>query len=402
MSLITGIFNTSLNPAELNMRSFAGTILRLFPNGSAPLFALTSQTPKATAKQSTHGYFSKTMTFITTAANGANADTADTTIQVDSTTGMMANMILHNVRTRENMRVTSVPVSGTVEVQRGFGRVAAAAINDNDVILHVGTAFDEGSQRPGARQLATTYVANYTQIFRNAWGLTDTARASMSEMGYSNIAESRKDCAMFHSTDIEGAILFGQPKMDTTGEQPVHATQGVIDAIYQYASGNVQPASSTTDYGDLIDLVAPAFAYSTDMSNPKERVGFCDRKAIKVITDVGRKSGVVEIMQSETSFGMKFTKFQFYDGTINLVQHPLLNGLQATAGRMLIMDMAALKLAYLEGRDTKAEEYGSNGQTVELGTDGVGGSLTSELAVELINPFACGYVTGLTAGVAEA
>lgn len=402
MSLITGIFNTSLNPAELNMRSFAATILRLFPNGSAPLFALSSQTGKSTAKASTHGYFSKTMTFITTAANGANADTADTTIQIDSTTGVMANMVLHNVRTRENMRVVSVPSAGTVEVVRGYGRVAAAAILDNDKIFHVGTAFDEGSTRPGARQLATVYVANYTQIFRNAWGLTDTARASMSEMGYSNIAESRKDCSLFHSTDIEGAILFGQPKMDTTGEQPSHATQGVIDAIYQYAAGNVQPASSTTDYGELVDLVAPAFAYSTDMSNPKERVGFADRLAIKVLTDVGRKSGVVNIMQSETTFGMKFTKFEFYDGTINLVQHPLLNGLDATGGRMLIMDMAALKLAYLEGRDTKAEEYGASGQSVELGTDGVGGSLTSELAVELINPFACGYVTGLTAGVAEA
>ena len=140
--------------------------------------------------------------------------------------------------------------------------------------------------------------------------------------------------------------------MDTTGEQPLHATQGVIDAMYQYASGNIQPASSTTSYSQLVDLVAPAFAYSADMSNPKERVGFFDRLAMKVMHDIGRKSGQVQIMQTETSFGMKFSKFEFYDGTINLVQHPLFNGLQATAGRMLIMDLAALKLAYISGRDT--------------------------------------------------
>jgi hypothetical protein len=57
----------------------------------------------------------------------------------------------------------------------------------------------------------------------------------------------------------------------------------------------------------------------------------------------------------------------------------------------------------MDGRDTKAEEYDSKGkQSSGGGIDGVGGSLTTEMAVELINPFSCAYVTGLTAGVAEA
>jgi hypothetical protein len=67
---------------------------------------------------------------------------------------------------------------------------------------------------------------------------------------------------------------------------------------------------------------------------------------------------------------------------------------------LLIMDMPALKLAYLEGRDTKSEEYGTNGKITENGVDAVGGSLTSELAVELTNPYSCGLITGLTAGAA--
>ena len=98
---------------------------------------------------------------------------------------------------------------------------------------------------------------------------------------------------------------------------------------------------------------------------------------------------------------MKYTSFRFYQGTINLIQHPLMNGLNPTAGNMLVMDLAALKLAYMEGRDAVPEEYGVGMKQVELGTDGIGGSLTSELAVELINPYACGYVTGLTAGAAD-
>ena len=187
MSLLTGIFNTTQNPTELNARSFSDVILRLFPNGSAPLFALASQTGKKKAKSSTHGYFSKTMTFVSTTSTAGDTDAA-TTLTVGSTTGMTANMVLHNLRTRESVRIVSVTNSTQVVVSRAFGRVAAAAMNAADKIIQVGTAFAEGSQRPGARQLATVYVANYTQIFRNAWGLTDTARASMSEIGYSNVA----------------------------------------------------------------------------------------------------------------------------------------------------------------------------------------------------------------------
>ena len=400
MALISGIFNTNLNPAELNAKSFAGTILRLFPNGSAPLFALTSQAGKSKAKASTHGYFSKTLTFVKTTASAADA-AGVTNLSVASSAGMTVSMVLMNTRTRENYRVTAIPDATHVTVTRAFGRVVAAANIIGDNLICVGTAFMEGSDRPVARQLSTVYIANYTQIFRNAWGLTDTARASLAEMGYSNIAESRKDCSMFHSIDAESAILFGQPKMDTSGSQPLHATQGIIDAIYQYAPNNVNAAGPTTNYDQLVALVEEAWTYSTDASNPKMRAGFCDSTGMKVMHQIARLSGEVEIMQSETSFGMQFTKFKFYKGEINLIEHPLMNALQTAAtGTLLVMDLPALKLAYMDGRDTIAEEYNINGKVIPNGTDGVGGSLTSEFAVELINPNSCVYVTGLTAGAA--
>lgn len=395
MSYNTGLFNTTLNPTELNARSFAGTILRLFPNGSAPMFALTSQGGRSRAKSSTHGYFSKTMSFIRQTL-AAEHLAAVTTFTVPSTQGMVESMVLHNTRTRENIRVTAIVSSTQFTATRAFGRVSAATMDIADVLICVGTAHMEGSVRPEPRRLLTVHVPNYTQIFRNAWALTDTARASLAEQGYSNIAEDRKDCAMFHSVDIETAIIWGQPKMDTSGVAPLHATQGVIDAMEQYAPANTNAASSTTTYAQWVTLCEPAFQYSTDMSNPKERVLFGDSTAIKVINDIGRISGQVQITQNETSFGMHFTKFKFYKGTINLVEHPLMNGLQ-TGGMALIMDMPALKLAYMDGRDTRPEEYGTGGKLVENGVDAVGGSLTTEAAVELINPYSCALITGLTA-----
>ena len=398
MSLATGVFNANTgNPAELNQRSFAASILRKYPNGSAPMFALTSQSGRSRAKASTHGYFSKTMTFIThTLAAGVLI--GDVAIVVPSTAGMTAGMILYNTRTMENVRVTAVTNATTLAVTRAFGRVAAAAMNIADKLLNVGTAFEEGSARPTARRLTTEYVPNFTQIFRNAWALTDTARASYSEMGISNIAENRQDCSMFHSIDIESAIIWGQASMDTTGSTPMHSTQGVLDAIEQYAPENSNAAAATTTYEQLVTLVEPAFKYSVNVGNPKERIAFGDAQAIKVLNHIGRLNGQITMTNSETKFGMKYTSFQMYKGTINLVEHPLMNGL-GTVGQLLVMDMAALKLAYLDGRDTAPEEY-NLGKANSNGADSVGGSLTTECAVELISPFSCASITGLTAGAA--
>lgn len=396
MALATGVFSTVENPNELNARSFASTMLRLFPDGSAPLFGLSTMAGKSRAVSSTHGYFSKTMAFIKTTVNGATAANSES-IVLASTAGMVAGMVLHNPRTKENVRIRTVDSSVAITATRAFGRVAAAIMNNADILLQIGTAFEEGSTRPAARRITTVYVPNYTQIFRNAWALTDTARASLSEQGYSNVAESRKDCSIFHSVDIESAIIWGQPKMDTTtGPTPIHSTQGILDAIKQYAPANYNIAAGTTTFDQFSALLEPAYTYSTDMSNPRSRMVFGDAQFVRVVNAIGRKSGQVQIMQAETSFGMSFTQFAFFKGTIAIKEHPLLNGL-GQLGLGIVVDLPALKLAYMDGRDTKQETYGVNGSIVEHGVDGQGGSLTTELAVELINPYACAVIEGLTA-----
>lgn len=406
MSFYTGVFNTGDNPTELNMRSFASHILRLFPNGSAPIFALTSQTGRSRAKAATHGYFSKTLQFssvvINQASSPAGYSSSATTFVVDSNAGILPKMVLHNPTTRENMRVASVNANGTeITVTRAFGRVAAADIADDQVLVVVGNAHEEGSARPLERGLTTIHVPNYTQIFRDAWAVTDTARASYSELGFSNIGESRRDCMLLHSVNIESAILFGQAKMDTSGSQPLHATQGVIDAVEEFAPNNTNTAATTTSFSQWVTLVETAFQYSADMGDPKSRTLFGGSTAIKVINDIARKSGQVFIENGQTQFGLNFTKFVFYKGSIFMIEHPILNGIPEMAGLAVIIDMPCLKLAYMDGRDTRAEDYGGSGRNNANGVDADGGSLTSELAVELLNPQGCAVIYGLQAGVAD-
>jgi len=398
MAIYGGVFNTTKNPTELNAKSFAATILRRFPNGSAPLFGMTSMTGKSKAKSSTHGYFTKTMEFsrvVTTSAYVAG----DTTIAVVSTAGIVPGHVLYNPTTGENVRVLTVASATSLTISRAFGRIAAAAIASGATLVAVGNAQPEGSARPVPRSLATVYVSNFTQIFRNAWALTDTARASYAEMGYSNIAENKQDCMVFHSTDIESAILFGQAKMDTSGAQPIHSTQGIIDAIKQYAPGNVTAAGATTTYDQLVTMLEGAFQYSTSLGESKTRALFGDQRAIKVLNAIGRTfPNDISMTQEETSYGMQFTRFRFYKGEINLIEHPLMNGLATAPGLAVVVDLPALKLAPMDGRDTKSEGYGVGGTNSDgSGVDSQGGSITTELAVELINPASCAVITGLTA-----
>lgn len=399
-----GLFYATFNPDQLNARSFSSSILRLFPNGSAPLFALTGEIGKTKAKAVEHGYFTKHYAIMRPKVNGALTSTA-TTLAVDTTIGMVSNMVFQVPSSRENIRITSVDSATSLTIERAFGSVAAAAINDNEDLILVGNAQTQASERPSSRTMKTVYVPNYTSIIRNAWALSDTAKASYAEAGFNNIAENRQDAMIFHSTDFESQMIWGQPKSptaDATTGKLIHSTRGFIDDMNTYASGNIQTAGATTTYSQLVDLVDPAFAYSTskDMQGRKERVAFCDSVALKVLHEIGMNSAQVNMDISSTTFGMEFTNFRTYRGTLRLLEHPLLTEMgNGTTGTMLIIDLPTLNVAYMDGRDVKTEEYDGSGDSTANGIDASGGSLLSEFATEFHSPPTCGIVNGLTAAI---
>jgi hypothetical protein len=375
--------------------------MRLFPNGGAPLYALTGEANRAKAVAATHGYFTKHMAYSSLTVNGAKIST-DTSVTVVSTTGIVAGMVFQIPATRENIRVNTVTSATVLQIDRAFGRVVAGAIADTAVLTLVGNSHVEASDRPTARSLKAVWVPNYTAIVRNAWHISDTARESMAEAGYNNVAETRLDCMEFQSQDLEGHMLWGQPlapTTDATTGKPIHATQGIVDAIYQYASGNVQTAGSTTTYAQLVALVEPMFQYSNSKSGSglKERTLFCDSTAMKVIHDIGLASGQVTLTTEKTSFGMQFMEFKFYKGVMRLLEHPALNETAPTAGIAIGVDLPSIGVAYMNNRDAKKEEFDGSADGTNNGTDASGGSLTSEFATEFKSPQTCGVVLGLTA-----
>lgn len=404
MSILTSMFNATKNPANLNETSLAANILRYAPNGTAPLFAITGAMGSKTAKAVEHGYFSKTMEFTKAVVDGDHSDSDTDIALVDSAgAGLVAGQVLHNVATGENLHVVSVGVN-EITVTRGFGRVAADAITTGSELFIIGTAYEEGSARPAPRSIQAVYVSNFTQIWRNAWALTDTARASLAKAGWNNISESQKDCGFFHAAEIEAAMFFGQKYMGTANGQPLHATQGIIDAVREMAPTNTEDfAGSAIDYDDMVDVLAKAFTTSADISNPTVRIAYCDQTAMRALQQMGRNYAETSLAMTDDTFGQSFQTLKFYKGTIHFKEHPLFQELGINTGLVVVVDVPAVNLAYLGDRKQKNEgfqlggSYNGRGNGASMdGVDAQGGSITSEAAVEVLNPYGCAVINGFS------
>lgn len=395
--MATGMFNATLNPTDFNKKSYAAALVRLFPNGGAPLFAISALLGTKTALQFEHGYYTKTQIFPSVTLSAELTGGVATTMTVASTANIMRGDQLRAQSTGEIVVVDSITDSTHLEVTRGVGVVAADTVANAVVFYKVGNAFEEGSVRPTNQYIVPARSTNYTQIFRNSWQLTGTAAATQVIAGNGNVAENRQDCMMFHAIDIEYALLFGQKFLGTRNNQPFHTMDGLISRITQDASGNITPLGSTTTWTQLEAALDPMFNVATDPKTSNERVGFVGGTALRVITNIGRLNGVYQLIDGQTSFGLRFKTLVLPRGTIQLIEHPLLNTNTTWAKTGIFMDPSSFDLAYLGGRKTMVQEYGVNGTPVDNGIDAVGGTLTTELTTEIKNPAANAYLTNFTA-----
>lgn len=399
----TGMFNTGNFTTDLAAKSFAGMITRLMPNGQAPLFGLTSMLSSETAVQIEHGFFTKTMLFPEMTLNGAIADGTTNVFTVVSSANVLPGMIMRVNTTGENVIVNSILSATTIQVTRGVGTVAAAAIADAVALYQVGNAYEEGSNRPTALNVTPVRVTNLTQIFRNTWAITDTARATQVIAGDTNVAESKQDCAAFHAAAIEQALFFGQKSQGTRNGMPFRTMDGFISIVgnltyypSSYSAANVTTAGGTTTYTQLEAALDPVFNQATDPKVANERVLFVGGTAKRVLNNIGRLNGTYQMVDGQTNWGLQFSTFKTARGTFRVIEHPLFNTNSTWSKMAVAVDLSTFSLAYLGDRKTRSDDFGSDGDTD--GLDAVGGTLTTELTCVIKNPPANAVIYNLTAG----
>jgi hypothetical protein len=391
-------FYAGVNPDYLP-KSYVGQLIKYSPGGMSPLFQLTAMTGEGKCVSVEHGYMTKTLVFPSMTLGAAVADGTVTTFTVGSTANVLKGDMFRVQSTGEIVRVSSI-VSGTsVTVLRGVGQIAAAAISSGVVLYAVGNAHEQGSLRPASRLMNPVRVLNHTQIFRNSWQLPRTVAAITPTVGGSLPSESKEDCFFFHAADIEKALIWGQKYGAVVDGQYMTAMDGVVETVRRLApAANTTTMGSTTNYTQLQAALDPGFNTVVMGSNTNERVFLAGGKAVTVVNDIGRLSGQYQIVEGATSFGLKFTQFRTARGVFRMIEHPLLNTNTAWAAMAISVHLGSLKICYLS--KTSHMEYGATNVPVDNGIDAIGGTLTTELTLENLNPSAHCVLYGFTAAAA--
>jgi len=390
-----------VQPSDLNGISFAQAITRLMPNGTAPLFGLTSLLKDETASNIEHGYFSKTMIFPKATLNAAVADGVATSFGVADHTDVNVGDLLRADTTGEIVLVTGFADANHITVVRGVGSTAAAAIGNTVNLYTVGNAFEEASTRPSAVSIVADRYVNYTQIFRNSWAVSKTVAAIPQIAGSGFVSESKQDCAALHAMAIEKSLFFGQKFMGTSNGQPLHTQEGIIARVTAAAAGNVTTLGATTNWTQLEAALDPTLQTVTDPKGGNIRTMFVGGTARRVIHNIARLNSTYQITTAETAWGLQLDTLRTPRGTFEMIEHPLFNayGSASTWAKMAVVcDLNAFSLAYL--RKTSDAGYNASGALVDSGIDAEGGTLTTELTSVIKNPAAFGILYGFTAAAA--
>lgn len=396
-----GLLTSASAPQNLNAISFSQAITRLMPNGTAPLFGLTSLLKDETASNIEHGYFSKTMIFPSATLSAAVADGVATTFTVAANSDIVVGDLLMAESTQEIVLVTAVPNGTSLTVTRGVGTVAAAAIASGVSLRTVGNAFEEGSTRPSAVAIIAQRYVNNTQIFRNSWAVTKTAAAIPQIAGAGYVSESKQDCAALHAMAIEKALFFGQKFMGTRNGQPFHTLEGIIPRVLAAAPGNITTLGATTNWTQLEAALDPVLQTVTDPKGGNIRTMFVGGTARRVLHNIARLNSSYQITTTETAWGLQIDTIRTPRGVFEIIEHPLFNAYGSSsvwAKMAVVCDLNAFSLAYL--RKTSDAGYNSAGAMVDSGIDAEGGTLTTELTCVIKNPAAFGILYNFTAAAA--
>lgn len=362
----TGDWGTDERP-----KNFRETVLRFNPNGTAPIYALTSKAKKRTVDDPEFSWWAEGNTLIRMQVNGA-LGSGDTLVTVD-TADPTATTLGANFGTATNLKngdillvepsadnatfnhelveVDSVLSDTQFTVRRGAGGTTAASIADDRWLTLIGSAYAEGTAAPRPTSRNPIKFKNYTQIFKDTYEITGTANETATRTGNA-WGEDKKRKANKHSQDIEMSILFGR-QAETTGDngKPKRFMGGLREFI---------PASNTTVFGAAVTAssfataLAPIFDFDTGAGDT--RIAFMGSEAAMQLGLIFNAATNVHINTSENVkvYGINFQKFILPQGTVLMKIHPLMSRHGLYKKSAFVLDFDALHYVAMKNRDTKS------------------------------------------------
>lgn len=277
--------------------------------------------------------------------NAAGYDNAATQIVVDNAVYFSVNDVVKIPRTGEVFLVTAVnTTSNTLTVKRGYGVTAAAAINDNDDLVIIGNANEEGS---GTREIKSTKevpMYNYTQIFKTPFGVTNTENATKM-YGGKDLSYQQMKAGVQHKIDIARAFMFGERKEDVSSGKPMRTTGGLLSFLTQnnYDAGG---QLTQTEFDNNISEVV--FKYGS-----KNKILLASSRLLAVIS--GWAQGSLRVDNLAKEYGLQIFKYVTPFGVYNIMNYQHILEGSVYGGYGIVLDPEAVKFRPLNGRDTKLE-----------------------------------------------
>ncbi len=369
MSAVAGLRGTGDWGTDERPKNFRELILFRNPNGSAPLFALSARIATESVDDPEFSWWDEPNDLIRVQFDAAFA-AGDTALTVDSADPSAASpglaygnathlkagdlLMLETAAeaaafTQEVMQVITVTSATAFTVARGVAGSTATAIADDAFCLKIGSAYAEGTNSPDATSRNPIKYSNFTQIFKSAYELTNTAIKTRARTG--KVLDNDKKRKTFdHSRDIELALMFGQ-KFETTGAngKPLRFMGGLREFI-PTATTTIFSASVTLQ--QYLDATTPVFDFDTPAGD--ERIVFCGNGYLNVLNLLANSAGQIRFGDVITLFGMKLREFILPQGRLFLRTHPLMNRHAQYTNSAFIIDMGSLKWRPL--RDTKSQD----------------------------------------------
>ena len=411
MSAVAGLRGTGQFGSDERPKNFRESILWMNPNGSAPLFALTSKVKKRSVDDPEYNWWDEPNNIYRLQVNGVVAagettivvDTADPTASTLSaawgTAGHLKQGDLLMVEPSadaqafapEVIEVVSVSSDTTFTVKRGRAGSTAAEIANDAYILLIGSAYAEGTAAPQATSRNPIKYYNYTQIFKDSYELTGTADETRLRTG-SAWSNDKKRKMFDHALKIEMSMMFGQ-RSEVTGDngKPLRTMGGLRSQI---------PAETTTVFGSavtpetLLDAVYKVFNWDSPAGD--ERIGFCGNIALNELNKVVLNDAATQIQFGGIvkQYGMNFREFSMPQGRLLLRTHPLLNRHPTLYGKsMWILDFSSIQYVAMKNRDTKTKDNVQNDDE-----DVKRGFVQTECSLEVDRGgLTCGYLGNISA-----
>ena len=373
MAAVGGLRGTGDWGVDERPKNFREMILWLNPNGTTPIFALSARIGKESTDDPEFSWWDEPLDIFRLQVNGALTSGA-TTIVVDSGDPDAANLgARYGLATHlqagdiimvepaadvkpfapEYMTVVSVTNETTFVVTRGSLGSTAAAIADNAFLLKLGSTFAEGTRSPDAVSRNPVKYNNFTQIFKNTYELTGTARQTRARTG-DPLRNDKKRRMFDHAQQIEQTLLFGR-KSETTGAngKPLRSMDGIRRFI---------PDQNATIFGAALTvssfLDATYKVFDFDSRAGDQRIVFAGNRALNTLNKVIQSDTThrVTFGPTITQFGMNLRTYTLPQGTLFIRTHPLLNRHPLYDDSMWILDFSALRWRPMRGRDTRFKD----------------------------------------------